>query len=287
MPDEVVAAAVPVESAPAPAISAPVESAPAGEPVSSTPVTTSPETAPVASPSEPAASAGGSVDVAKPASSTSAQNEFAPSLLDAAQNESAPAPQDGAPAPAGEKTEAPGERPSAPVKYEFIYPDGFDRGQVNDERMSAYTGVLGEAKVAPEVGQKLLDMHLAEQTRVAEAIAQRQWDVFQETQTRWKNEVMADPELGGGNHPAAISTIMSLVDQYGGNAAERAGLLDAFRITGAANNPHVLRFMHRAAQALSREAVPVAAPPPRSAPSSDPRERRMSSRYGTTTPPAR
>lgn len=150
--------------------------------------------------------------------------------------------------------------------------------------MSAYTGVLGEAKVAPEVGQKLLDMHLAESRTIADTIAQRQWDVFNETQKRWRDEVMADPELGGGNHQTAIHTIMSLVDQYGGNAQERKDLLDAFRITGVGNNPAVLRFMHRAGKALSREGVPHPAPPPRSPPA-DPRARRMNSRYGTTTPP--
>lgn len=285
MPDDIAAAspAAPavIEAPAAPAASIPV--APAGESVSSTPATTSSETAAASTSSAPIASPTSGTDAGKPA------NEFQPSLLDSAtQPDSAPKPEGTADAakPAEAKTDAPGETPPAPIKYEFTYPEGFDQKEMNSERMSAYTGILGEAKVAPEVGQKLLDMHLNEANRIAETIAQRQWDVFNETNNRWRAEVMADPELGQRDpqgNMKAITTIMSLVDQYGGNAEERKGLLDAFRITGAANNPHVLRFMHRAAKALSREAEPHPAPPPRAV-NGDPRERRMNSRYGTTTP---
>ena len=270
MPDDVIAAAPAAPEAPAPV--APVEPAPAAP--APTPVeSATPATDPAASAAEAA---------------PKAANEFAPSLLDAAaQPQSAPAPQEGTPAgdkPADAKPDAPGETPPAPITYEFKYPDGFDPSGVNSERMSAYTGILGDAKVAPEIGQKLLDLHLNELGHVTESIAQRQWDVFNETQNKWRSEVMSDPELGGQNHQGAIRTIMSLVDQYGGNAQERKDLLDAFRITGAANNPAVLRFMHRAGKALSREAEPHPAPPPRSV-TADPRQRRMNSRYGSTTPP--
>jgi hypothetical protein len=283
MPDDIAAAAPAVtEALVAPAASVPV--APAGESVSSTPATTSSPTETSSTSSEATASPTSSPDAGKPA------NEFQPSLLDSAtQPDSAPKPEGTADAakPAEAKTDAPGETPPAPIKYEFTFPEGFDQSGVNSERMSAYTGLLGESKIAPEIGQKLLDMHLNETRTIAETIAQRQWDVFNEAQNKWRDEVMADPVLGQrdaeGKMPA-ISTIMSLVDLYGGNAAERQGLLDAFRITGAANNPHVLRFMHRAATALAREGTPHPAPPPRSIPG-DPRERRMTARYGNTTPP--
>ena len=243
----------------------------------------------------PAPSATASTTEAAPASSAPAADTkaaptpaapkpstgFQPSLLDGTTPTDSAQPAEAA-ADAAKPSEAPGETPPAPVKYEFTYPEGFDSSQVNQERMSAYTGILGEAKVNSEYGQKLLDLHLQEINTAADKIQQRQWDVFNETQNRWRGEVMADPELGGDKHGKAITTIMSLVDQYGGNAEERKGLLDAFRITGAANNPHVLRFMHRAAQSLSKEAVPTPAPPPRM-PQSQGRERGLS-RYRESTP---
>lgn len=285
MPDDIAAAAPIAPAATEAPAAAPAPVAPVGESVSSTPVTTSSPTETATSSSEATASPSAAPAAAKPA------NEFQPSLLDSAtaKPDSVSAPQEGSPAgdkPADAKTDAPGETPPAPVKYEFVYPEHIKPEEMNAERMSAYTGILGEAKVAPEVGQKLLDLHLSELGQVTEAIAQRQWDVFNETQARWKNEVMSDPVLGrrdAEGNMTAISTIMSLVDQYGGNAAERQALMDAFRITGAANNPAVLRFMHRAGEALAKEGSPHPAPPPRAAPAND-RERRANTRYGTTTP---
>lgn len=240
------------------------------------------EAAPAAGPdtpgkeAAPAAAPGDAKPADKPADKPA--NEFAPSLLDqAAKAKEDPAAKPGADAAAkdgkapdakaadAKPTDAPGETPSAPVKYEFTYPEGVKPEEVNAERMSAYTGILGEAKVAPEVGQKLLDLHLSEVKHVADAMAQRQWDTFNELQKQWRDTVMADPELGGARHATAIQTVMSLVEQYGGNADERKGLLDAFRVTGAANNPHILRLLHRAGEALAREAKPHPAPPPRSA----------------------
>ena len=280
MPDDVMTAAPVAPVAETPAVAAPAPSAPAADPVpTSAPVETA---APVAAPSEPAAAAEAAAP--KPA------NEFQPSLLDAAAAppDSAPKPdaaKEGtadAAKPAEAKTAAPGETPPAPVNYEFTYPEGVKPEDLNSERMSAYTGLLGESKIAPEVGQKLLDLHLAEIDQFGQRLAQRQWDIFNETQKTWRDEVMADPVLGGDNHGQSIKTIMSLVEQYGGNAQERQGLLDAFRITGAANNPHVLRFMHRAARALAVEATPHAAPPPR-APAPTGRDRSLS-RYANTTP---
>lgn len=216
------------------------------------------------------------------APATPASNQFQPSLLEAAATPESAKPADAAAADATAPSEAPGETPSAPVKYEFKYPEGFDTSTLNSERMSAYTGILGEGKVSPEHGQKLLDMHLQELNTAAEKIAQRQWDVFNETQNRWRSEAQADPEIGGDKFATSIRTIMALVDQFGGNAQERAALLDAFKITGAGNNPSMLRFMHRAAQGLSKEAVPTPAPPPRM-PQTRGRERGLS-RYRESTP---
>lgn len=280
MPDEIAPAApaAPVVEA-APVAPAPVET------VAPAPAPAAVDAAPAAEPAATPAPEGGE---AKPA------NDFAPSLLDAAAQPESPKPAEAAPStetpagdkPADAKPDAPGETPPAPITYEFKYPEHIKPEDLNSERMSAYTGILGEARVASEVGQKLLDLHLNELNHAAESLAQRQWDVFNETQNRWRNEVMSDPVLGqrdAEGNLTSIRTIMSLVDQYGGNAQERKDLLDAFRITGAANNPAVLRFMHRAGKALAVEATPHPAPPPRSAPQ-DPRTRRMNNRYGNSTP---
>jgi hypothetical protein len=306
------AAAAPGEAVSAPAIApvaAPVAAGSVAAPAPAAPVADAPA-APVAAPAVPAAPAGDKVapaaDKAAPAAKEGAAaapgNEFKPSVLDAAVAGDKPAGDkpadpkadpkkaaDGKPAEAAKPAEAgkegaAAEAPPAPIEYAFTYPEGIKPESIDKERMSAFTGILNDGRVDPAKGQQLLDLHLTEVGEAVKKLAQQQWDVFNSQQDRWREEVKAHPVLGGARHQTAIREIMSVVDQYGGEAQERQALLDAFRTTGIANNPAFLMFLHRASSDLTREATPHPAPPPRSqAPS---REQRGLNRYSKTTPGA-
>ena len=232
--------------------------------------------------------------------------DFAPSLLDEAAKPTADAkPGDAAPAkdaakpadakPSDKKEPAPaeakpGDKPAdakpeeatAPIEYAFVYPDGIKPEDLNAERLGAFTGILNDVRAAPEAGQKLLNLHLEEMTRVTQEVEQRsserQWDVFANQQKDWRDRVMADPELGGARHGTAIKTVMGLIDAFSlrpqednkvrsaeAIAAERKELLDVARMTGVANNPTFLRLLHWAGDKLTREGSPRPAPPPRQA----------------------
>lgn len=71
----------------------------------------------------------------------------------------------------------------------------------------------------------------------------RSWS---ELQDKWANEVRADPEIGGQNWPKVESQIGGLLDTFGSPE-----LREAFDLTGAGNNPHVVRFMSKVASVLS------------------------------------
>jgi|SRR5579862_64233 len=236
---------------------------------------------------------------AAPATPEPPKNEFAPTLLEEAAakptdakpeekpGEAKEAKPDGEKKPDGEAkpAEAPGETPPAPT-YEFTYPEGIKPEDVSSERMTAFTSLLGEGedRVTPAKAQKLLDLHLAEVGQVAQKLAQKQWDVFQEQQRAAKEQVLSDPELGGSRHQTAIREIMSFIEQFGGTAEERKQLFDDFRATGIANRVSLLRMLRRAGVALAREGAPHSAPPPRSpAPT---RQQRQLARYEKTTPAA-
>lgn len=255
-------------------------------------------------------------------------NEFAPSLLDEAAAKPATEPSkpaDAAPDPGAAKpadaqppaTPAPaaadgqpqdqvqpgadGEpaAPPAPIEYAFTM-DGeggervpLDLAQVDAERMGAFTGLLNEARVAPDVAQKFVDMHLQEMRRVADHIATHQWEVFREQQRQAREEVMADPVLGGSRHDTAMKTIMSAIDRWSMRPtdqqrsaeaiqAERQQLMDDFRATGIANRRSLLSLLHYFGDAFVKEAQPRPAPPPRT-PAPGARDR-ATSRYGNTTP---
>src|SRR5215469_15700884 len=102
--------------------------------------------------SAPEGAAGGAPDPGPRPVATAVAGDAASKPASAAQREP-PQPVDAKPIEVG----AP-----APTKYEFTYPEGVRAEDMNSERMAAYTGILGEAQVPVEAGQKLIDLHLTE-----------------------------------------------------------------------------------------------------------------------------
>ena len=291
-----------IPAAPA-AEAAPAASAVAPEAAAAAAAPGTPETAAPAAdkPAEPAA----------PAAPARPEKEFAPSLLDEAAKPTAepkPGEKPTEPAkPADKAADKPGDgkppatpepaakpEPPAPIEYAFTYPEGVKPADLDAERMGAFTGILNESRVPPAAAQKMLDLHLDEVRRVEQAITDRQWDVFANTQKEWRDQTMADPEIGGSRHETALRTVMSLIDAYGQRfqgtkeprnaeaiAAERKEMLDVFRATGAANNRLILGLLHFAGDKF-REGSPRPAPPPR-APNPNTGSR-GTGRYRNTTP---
>lgn len=89
-------------------------------------------------------------------------------------------------------------------------------------------------------------------TQLAQA-NQKAWDTTIDT---WKAEIEADPVIGGDKSKDVQTTLGKVLDEYGTPDARRA-----FEVTGAGWNPHVIRFIHKMALALT-EGSPVPAPNP-------------------------
>ena len=246
-----------------------------------------PVEAPVSSPAAqvPAAPAASVVASAAPAADAPAapQHEFPPSLLDEA-GPPAATPADHADAKDTAHEAAPGEQPVEPVApdneaganaapvYEFTYPEGFDPKEVDQERFGAFTGLLGENKVAPESAQKLLDMHVNEVRSLSSRMLEQQWDVFNRQQERAQAEVRADPEVGGARMETAMRAAGSFIEQFGGSPEEQARLRTVLRTTGAGNDLTLVKAMYRAGLALASEGAPITVTPPRT-PTVTPEER--------------
>lgn len=107
---------------------------------------------------------------------------------------------------------------------------------------------------ANERAQKLIDL----QTNFAKSqdeAATKLWETQQDT---WRNEVAADPEVGGDKLDATMASIAKVVLEYG--TPEIAEILTN---TGAGNNIHVVKMMSKIAKALNEGTghVPGAPPP--------------------------
>ena len=251
----------PVSSPDATTIPVPDSTQSAGDagPASATPpVVASESAAPAASSSEAVTAATDAV--VEPASTEEAgQVEAKPSLLSEATGEKKP---DEPAAAEGEKpTEAPVEV-AAPTYEPFALPEGV---KLDDGKLTEFSGVLGEFEqkvakdpaqahaAAQEFGQKLLDMYVSESRAAADRFTKMQSENWQRLQEDWLSEFRNDPDIGKNRQNTSLARMGGLMDLYGQTAGpERLGKLrDVLTLTGAGNNPEVLRFVNWAASRLT------------------------------------
>jgi hypothetical protein len=122
--------------------------------------------------------------------------------------------------------------------------------------MGTFKEALLANSIPPEAAQSFMDMHVAELSKAAEAFAKSQADAWAETQKAWTEEIKADKVLGGSNTPAVTAALGRALDEYGTPEARQA-----FDLTGAGNNPAIVRMFYAMATALSEgQPHPAAGP---------------------------
>ena len=178
-------------------------------------------------------------------------------------------------APDSVKADAPAE-PAAPPTYEsFTLPEGVT---LQDEKIGAFTGILGEFEqriaadptqahaAAQEMGQKLINLYVAEAQAHAQQVAKANTDAWNAMRENWLQEYRDDPAIGRNRQETSRLRMGALLDSYSSSegADRRAKLGEALAITGAGDNPEVLRFVHWAATRLTETARPIPATLPRS-----------------------
>jgi len=182
------------------------------------------------------------------------------------------------PKPAEPAAEVATPEPAAPVELEpIVYPEWklADGTKIDGEQVSKFNDILAGARVAPEVGQALLDMHASalQQTVAAmqENAVREQHRVFGEVRQGWRNEVMADPEIGGAGHQTAMGAIARVRDVLVSSArpgteqynADMAAFNQALAVTGMGDHPILLKMLHRAARFIDEPGMgPTGIKPP-------------------------
>lgn len=124
--------------------------------------------------------------------------------------------------------------PLPPVTMEdFTLPEGIE---LPDEDAKSFLEVLNSGLAPKELGQKLLDMQAGLAARTVEAVG-KEWDTLQ---NQWKGEAKA-----------ALTALGTTPEE--GNAQITKGLLaagatkeafQALHITGAANNPEIVKLFY-------------------------------------------
>lgn len=143
----------------------------------------------------------------------------------------------------------------------------------DDAKMGEYTKTLGEFEATTKAdhaemqkfGQRLVDMYVAEAKETAQRMQTAQVDNWNRVRETWKEEFRADPEIGGNRQDTTIRHCGAVLEAYGAHAGteREAALRLAMRVTGAGDNPEMIRFINWAADYTTEKARPVAANVPK------------------------
>ena len=155
------------------------------------------------------------------------------------------------------------EKPVEPVVYEMKLPEGI---VAPPEKIEAYTGVLREAGIPPEVGQRLLDLHAETVRAMSESALADQHRAFADVRASWRDAVKADPQLGGSGYETSLKAVARgrefLLQGY--TPEQREAFTNMLRVTGVGDHPEFLRMLYAASRYTDepRAPAPVRVPSP-------------------------
>lgn len=171
-----------------------------------------------------------------------------------------PAPKEGEPgflapkdpaAPVPKEGEVAPPAPPAPIDYSSLkLEEGFT---VAPETMTKFQEIAQKAGVTPEAAQEFLNLQTEwQKANSAETIA-----LLQTQDREWAAELSRDPNFSGANETLVKTAIAKAIEEFGDPAVFQT--LDAY---GLSNNPALVRFIGKMAQALG-EGQPTAPGAPR------------------------
>ena len=157
------------------------------------------------------------------------------------------APSDPSAANGAESTPAGSEVGGTPNVFANGLPDGGSSAPASASP-SASAPAATEASPYPQGPQESQTDPLAQRLREHEASQRQQW---QEQVNQWRKQATEDPQLGGDNLPTTVARAQLALDRF--DEGKRIGQL--LEQTGYGNNPDVLRFFNRLADALMEDGL--------------------------------
>ena len=127
-----------------------------------------------------------------------------------------------------------------PFKPEEIkLPEGM---AVDPVLSKSFSDLINSSGVPRDVAQKLVDL----QAQSMKAISEEGTRAWTETQENWRKEITADPMFVGENLTKHTTAISRLLDTHGSPEVRQA-----FDITGAGNNPFIVKFLAKVASTFT------------------------------------
>ena len=105
-----------------------------------------------------------------------------------------------------------------------------------------------------ELAQKIVDLQL----KSINAAGESRQSAWEQLQTDWRKTAESDKEIGGANLQTTLSNVGWLLDTYGDPEVRQV-----FDLTGAGNNPAMIKFLNRiAGKYREGGSVTPGSPPP-------------------------
>jgi hypothetical protein len=130
---------------------------------------------------------------------------------------------------------------AAPAYNDFKLPEGIT---VDGEALKSASALFADSGLSQEQAQKFIDLAASREKAHAEASVR----AFADLQTRWVSEIKADPEIGGDKLGASIASAARAIDRLA-----IPGLREALDLTGAGNNPAIVKAFARIGQMISED----------------------------------
>lgn len=173
--------------------------------------------------------------------------------------ETPPAPAE----PPAEKSAEEAKPPEGEKPAEFSFdaiklPEGMT---LPDDAKASFTEIVTKNGISTEAAQAMMDLY----AKQVGGIAAAQAEVWKTTNETWQAEVKADKDIGGDKYAATLQTIAKVMADP---KLAPPGLKEAFNLTGAGNNPAVVKFVYNLAKIatesgrhVSGTAAPTVKPP--------------------------
>ena len=123
---------------------------------------------------------------------------------------------------------------------DITLPEGFT---ADEPLMNDFLSIVNNTELdAKERTNQLVGLYAKAQTAASEANSTA-WETMQ---NEWQAEVKADPTIGGANFESTMTKVGKLMEEFGTD-----NLRQAFDLTGAGNNLHVVTFLAKLADKLT------------------------------------
>jgi hypothetical protein len=128
-----------------------------------------------------------------------------------------------------------------PTYSDFKLPEG---ATVDSDSLKAASTLFADSGLNQEQAQKFIDLAVSREKAQAESGLR----AFVDLQNKWVSEIKADPDIGGERLQATIASATRAIDRLA-----IPGLREALDLTGAGNNPAIVKAFARIGQMIAED----------------------------------